>query len=95
MIILVGEKKINKGGVKMKINGKQVIGNRFAWDGCHKIYIIEDNEDYEMAKGYGYDIYDISEIEEKYDESCGLRFIQNWKLDKQYVRQCEDARFEN
>ena len=25
----------------MKINGKQVTGNKFAYDGCHKIYILD------------------------------------------------------
>lgn len=75
------------------INGKEVIGNSFAWDGCHKIYIIEDNEDYEMARDYEYDIYDIEEIQDKYNDSCDLRFIYNWKLDKQYVCQFEKARF--
>lgn len=26
----------------MRINGIQVVGNSFAYDGCHKIYIIEN-----------------------------------------------------
>lgn len=29
----------------MKINNKEVIGKQFAYDGCHKIYIIEDLQD--------------------------------------------------
>lgn len=28
----------------MKINNVEVIGNRFAYDGCHKIYVIENQK---------------------------------------------------
>ena len=81
----------------MKINGKQVIGNKFAYDGCHKIYILEDKEDIEDMKNKGYnenDIHDIKDIEKIYKSSCSLRFIENWKLTKTYVSQFENARFE-
>ena len=78
----------------MKINDIKIIGDRFAYDGCHKIYIIETDKNLEEAINYGYNIYDISEIKEKYNESCGLRFIQNWDLNKYYVRQFENAKFE-
>lgn len=81
----------------MKINGKQVIGNKFAYDGCHKIYILEDKEDIEDVKNNGYnenDIFDIKDIEFIYNTSCPLRFIRNWKLTKTYVSQFENARFE-
>lgn len=33
----------------MKINNVEVVGNKFAYDGCHKIYIIEDMEDEQKA----------------------------------------------
>ena len=81
----------------MKINGKQVIGNKFAYDGCHKIYILEDKEDIEDIKNKGYnenDVYNIEAIETIYNLSCDLRFIYNWKLTKTYVRQFENAIFE-
>ena len=29
-------------------------------------------------------------MEDVYNNSCPLRFISNWKLDKQYVKQCEE-----
>lgn len=79
----------------MKINGKQVIGESFAYDGCHKIYVIESETDKEEALSYGYDIYPIEGIEEAYRSSCGLEFISNWGLDKTYVEQFEEAIFEN
>lgn len=78
----------------MKVNKKEIIGNEFAYDGCHKIYIIEDNIDKQNALGFGYEIYPITELKRIYEESCPLRFISNWKLNVQYVRQCRNARFE-
>mgnify|MGYP003292173738 CR=1 FL=1 len=74
----------------MKINGTEIKGNKFAYDNCHKIYIIEDNEDIEQANEYGYKIYDIKDLESAYENSCDLRFISNWKLDKSYVEQFEE-----
>lgn len=78
------DKIIKINGTKIKTNGY------FAYDNCHKIYIIEDNEDLKKALKIGYDIYDIKEIEEKYNNSCSLKFISNWKLDKQYIKQFEE-----
>ncbi len=78
----------------MKINGKEVIGTQFAYDGCHKIYIIEDREDLENAKERDYKIKDIQELESIYNNSCSLKFISNWKLTTFYVAQGEKANFE-
>ncbi len=66
----------------------------FVWDNCHKIYLIQDQEDIESAKEIlGDDIifYNIDELQDIYNRSCPLRFISNWKL-KDYVRQGYDAR---
>lgn len=78
----------------MKINNLEVIGKYFAYDDCHKIYIIEDEEDLQEAKEIGYTILPIKEIEETYNNSCELKFINNWKLDKFFVKQFEEANFE-
>lgn len=78
----------------MKINGKEIKAKQFAYDGCHKIYLIEDTDDLKEAKGIGYDIYDIKLLKETYDDSCSLRFIDNWKLTEQIVPQFETAKFE-
>ena len=86
--------------MKLFINDIEVKGDRFVWDKCHKIYIIEDDDDLIdcMEKWgtlvNGTDIFDITEIENIYHKSCGLRFISNWKLDIQYVRQFEGAKFD-
>jgi len=78
----------------MKINSIDVIGEKFAYDGCHKIYILEDEKDAKEALEKKYQIYDLDDIEDTYNNSCDFRFISNWKLNKKYVRQCEDAVFE-
>ena len=74
----------------MKINDQTVNGNKFAYDGCHKIYIIEDEQDEIDARDLGYDIYPIELILDYYNNSCPLRFISNWKLNKHFVLQYED-----
>ena len=63
----------------MRINGKQVIGDYYAYDNCHKIYIIEDEDDMKQAKEYGYSIYDIKTLQRAFEDSCSLRVISNWK----------------
>lgn len=78
----------------MKVNGIEIIGDKFAYDGCHKIYIIEDVDDWRTALESGYKILPIEKLEETYEKSCSLKFISNWKLDKRYVPQFEDAEFE-
>lgn len=58
-----------------------------AWDTCHKIYVLMDNEQVESMIGYGYkdDMFTKDELtteqmmdnlEDWYANSCGLRFIQ-------------------
>ena len=77
----------------MKVNGMTVIGNKFAYDGCHKIYVIESAQDEKEALHYGYKIYPIERLENIYIMSCPLRFIVNWKLDKVYAAVCEEGIF--
>ena len=57
-----------------------------AFDTCHKIYVLMDDEQMELMKGYGYDPlisaddYTANEmlttIMDWYEDSCGLRFVQ-------------------
>ena len=60
----------------------------FAYDGCHKIYLLEDEEDLKHANEIGYTILPITKLKETYENSCSLRFINNWKLTKVYAKQC-------
>ena len=57
-----------------------------AWDNCHKIYLLMDDKEVEVMRGYGYDPLITSEeasvdemlntLEDWYNSSCGLRFIE-------------------
>ena len=84
----------------MKINGLQVTAKKFAFDGCHKIYLIENGEEEAEALSYGYRILLIQELPQAYEDSCPLRFISNWPLGLSnedfisYVEQGDDATFE-
>jgi hypothetical protein len=77
----------------MTINGTQIKAKQFAWDGCHKIYLINTDEDKKTFLEYGYDLFPISELEEAYNESCSLRFISNGDLSQEVVSQFQDATF--
>ena len=55
----------------MTINGQTVNGDKFAYDNCHKIYIIEDQTDIEEAKEIGYDVYPIENLKEIYEHPIG------------------------
>lgn len=60
-----------------------------AWDGCHKIYVLMDDEQVTLMQGYGYGsgpgeselvlVTDpdaaLDTLREWWDASCGLRFI--------------------
>jgi hypothetical protein len=57
-----------------------------AWDNCHKIYILMDDEQVELMREYQYDpLITTNEmstdemfllVEDWYDNSCSLRFIE-------------------
>ena len=77
-----------------KVNGKHIIINGyFAYDGCHKIYILEDKKDIETAMEYGFRLYPTFELKSTFEKSCELKFIYNMKLDKTYVGQGCKARW--
>ena len=64
---------------------------KFAYDGCHKIYIVESEADEAEATSYGYEIYPIQKLKSAWSNSCSLKFISNWSLTKQFVPQFESV----
>ncbi|MFZ2992405.1 MAG: hypothetical protein WA061_01705 [Microgenomates group bacterium] len=56
-------------------------GWEIAWDGCHKIYFLQDEGRVAQARGYEYDIYPSSKVRELFENSCGLRFVSRWGYD--------------
>lgn len=79
----------------MEINGIKTDAKVFAYDGCHKIYLIESEKDEKEALRFGYKILSIKELEKTFDNSCELRFIHDWQLNKSFVNQFEEANFKN
>jgi hypothetical protein len=78
----------------MKINGKETLAKTFAYDGCHKIYLIENEQQLQEARENEYSIRPIAQLKQTFENSCGLRFIDCWGFDKpKYVNQFEEAEF--
>lgn len=79
----------------MKINGKEITAEKFAFDGCHKIYLVENATDESEAVKCGYALLHVSDLKETFENSCELRFIRFWDLDRApVVGQFEKAVFE-
>lgn len=74
------------------VNGEVVKGDRVAYDGCHKIYVLENGDEVKDAIKLGYNIYSIDKLQEIYDGSCPLRFVNNWKCTIRYCGQFENAK---
>ena len=67
------------------VKERVVDAKAIAWDTCHKIYLLMDDEQVELMRTYGYDPLITSDeatpkqmislLEKWFDDSCGLRFI--------------------
>ena len=80
----------------LKVNGIEITAKHFAFDGCHKIYLINseaDREDCERCGG-GYELLPIEQLQKAYEGSCGLQFINNCDLSSSVVPQGQEAVFE-
>lgn len=76
------------------VNGMPVYATEFAYDNCHKIYVILNEEDRAKFKSYGYDFYPIADLQRAYEDSCPLKFISYSNLDlPNLVDQAVEARF--
>lgn len=71
----------------VRINDIEVRADEFAWDHCHKLYVVTDQESRDLLEGYGYDFYPVSKLQWAWDRSCGLRFISSANLEETYVPQ--------
>ncbi len=77
----------------MKINDIPTAAKKFAFDGCHKIYLLESRKDVTEARQAGYGVLPIQDLQDVYENSCGLRFISNWSLTTSFAAQFENAEF--
>ncbi|NUS02063.1 MAG: hypothetical protein HOV97_05810 [Nonomuraea sp.] len=65
-----------------KIKAVEESGLQLAWDGCHKIYFLEDADRAREASEFGYEpFFPASEIRELISSSCGLVFVSRWGFD--------------
>lgn len=78
----------------MTINGIKTEARKFAFDGCHKIYLLESDNDKNEALANGYNIYHIHRLEYIYQHSCPIKFINSWDLQTTFAHQGEMANFE-
>ena len=78
----------------MKVNGKKINGIGFAFNGCHKIYIVANKKEWNEAIANGYKCYSLRGLQAAWNDSCPLRFISTWSLTDYYVPQGEQATFE-
>ena len=77
------------------VNGQVVYAKDFAFDGCHKIYVMDDQIERKKFEKYGYDFFPIDDLQKAYEDSCGLRFISHADVEqKGFVGQGVDAVFE-
>lgn len=65
-----------------KIAAIETSGLKLAWDGCHKIYFLEDEEREREAASFGYEpFFPAAELRELISSSCGLVFVSRWGFD--------------
>jgi hypothetical protein len=57
------------------INYKQYKYPGFIYEGCHKIYLCTEEEAKDWVAYHGYTWHPIAELQEVWDKSCSLRFI--------------------
>lgn len=74
------------------INNQTITADRFAYDGCHKIYLLDSIQDDGQARGLGYEVMPIDYLPCIWSNSCPLRFIKTWRLED-IVEQGESATF--
>ena len=80
------------------INGKKITHLAFLYDGCHKIYLVKDGKFTDEMVEKNYEPSDLylqdQNIIQCFEDSCPLRFIQDWETFESFVGQGEIAEFE-
>lgn len=75
----------------------EVKADMFAYDGCHKIYLITNMHDEDESHDYGYELWGVENLPAIWDATCPLRFISFWDVENlkgNLVPQCFDAKIE-
>ena len=77
-----------------KLNDMDIPEERFAFDGCHKIYLIATDEEAKDAIECDYEIRPITDLPACWVDTCPLRFVNRWGTFETVVGQFEPAHFE-
>jgi hypothetical protein len=64
-----------------KVEAIEASDLRLAFDGCHKIYLIQSQAEADDAEQYGYGIYDAAMIRTLIASSCFLVYVHAWDID--------------
>ncbi len=73
--------------IKIGLNIASQYGKEFAFDGCHKIYILRTEKENKEARKMGYNILNINDLEETYINSCPLKFVSSFDLTISFIPQ--------
>jgi hypothetical protein len=84
---LKGEKRKMETKIEIGLKIASQYGDSFAFDGCHKIYIIKNKQEKEEAEKNGYKILNMAKLKETYLKSCPLRLVNSWDLKMSFVPQ--------
>ena len=94
ILIIEDDRALNQGlckALKTDNSSMQVCSGLYASATDRQIVSCENLKD---AKASGYHIYPIEQLEEKFNSSCGLRFINTWDLKTIVPQRAEDVKFE-
>lgn len=64
-----------------KIHAIETSEMPLAWDGCHKIYFLQNDARHAQAVEYGYTIHPAPELRQLISDSCGLAYVSRWGFD--------------
>ena len=72
----------------------EIKATAIAYDNCHKIYLITDENEADEARSYGYELQPVENLPAIWESACPLRFIEFWDVENlkgNIVPQCRDA----
>jgi len=81
---------------KLTINGQERTATGIAYDTCHKIYLINNDEAKAEAVEYGYTIHEPTAVNllQIWANACPLKFIQMWDGFDNVIPQAFEGRVE-
>lgn len=66
--------------IEEKLQHIEQMPHQIAFDGCHKLYVLDSPAAIEDAVDIGYDLYPAAQVRDLIAQSCGLVFVNRWAL---------------